>query len=230
MDWFYSQNPPINNTITLSKEESRHLLTVRRAKIGDTVYGFNGAGTIYTAQIIADDLGATLNIIKEETPKTPYKNSITLGIAILKGDAMTSAIDAACVLGADIITPLICSRCIGKTSKKTLARYERTIIESAKQCNRPFLPKLSAPTKIENWVKNISDIPLKYVAHLDENTLPLKSATGDTAIAIGPEGGFSDKEIPTFKSANFTAISLAPYILRAKTAVATSISILRSVK
>jgi 16S rRNA (uracil1498-N3)-methyltransferase len=43
---------------------------------------------------------------------------------------------------------------------------------------------------------------------------------GPVVLAIGPEGGFIDREVETFRDIGFTEISLGPRILRVETALA----------
>jgi RsmE family RNA methyltransferase len=39
-------------------------------------------------------------------------------------------------------------------------------------------------------------------------------------LAIGPEGGFIDREVQTFREVGFTPVSFGPRILRVETAMA----------
>ena len=50
----------------------------------------------------------------------------------------------------------------------------------------------------------------RYIARIDLSSI---------AVFIGPEGGFSPKEIELFKSYNIPMVSLGSQILRAETAV-----------
>ena len=44
---------------------------------------------------------------------------------------------------------------------------------------------------------------------------------------IGPEGGFSDKEVQQTEQAGFTAVQLGPRVLRTETAALTAIAALQ---
>jgi RsmE family RNA methyltransferase len=47
-----------------------------------------------------------------------------------------------------------------------------------------------------------------------------RAVTGPVVLAIGPEGGFIDREVATFREIGFTTVSLGPRILRVETALA----------
>jgi RsmE family RNA methyltransferase len=47
-----------------------------------------------------------------------------------------------------------------------------------------------------------------------------RHADQSVVLAIGPEGGFIDREVETFQEIGFTSVSLGPRILRVETAIA----------
>jgi len=49
---------------------------------------------------------------------------------------------------------------------------------------------------------------------------PPRRVTEPVVLAIGPEGGFIDREVETFRDIGFTEVSLGPRVLRVETAVA----------
>lgn len=81
----------------------------------------------------------------------------------------------------------------------------------------PFLRSLPAPE---------SGAPLRLIAHPDAD-LDLEQAVVDAALpvqlAIGPEGGWIDREVETFREAGFRPVRLGPWVLRVEVALAVAL-------
>ena len=58
------------------------------------------------------------------------------------------------------------------------------------------------------------------LAHPGTEATAPRSVTKPVVLAIGPEGGFIDREVNTFRDIGFTEVSLGPRILRVETALA----------
>ena len=81
--------------------------------------------------------------------------------------------------------------------------------------------------KKEDIQKDIETVQNKFFAY-ENSTTPLTKFSGDFAVIIGPEGGFSEKENEFFSS--FTKnISLGKTILRAEVASVVAVSSLKAV-
>ena len=62
----------------------------------------------------------------------------------------------------------------------------------------------------------------RLIAHPDPDALPCPHAlqlTGDLALAIGPEGGYTQEETVSFRDRGFECVSLGPFILRVEFAL-----------
>jgi 16S rRNA (uracil1498-N3)-methyltransferase len=57
------------------------------------------------------------------------------------------------------------------------------------------------------------------------NVLAFHPCGGETLLAIGPEGGWTEDELGLFRKAGWTSASLGPTILRAETAAIAGIAI-----
>ncbi len=76
---------------------------------------------------------------------------------------------------------------------------------------RPFM---------EDHLADIAAGSLKYIAHPESLHAPQTHAlTQPITLAIGPEGGFLDKEVEKFKGYDFTPLHLGQRILKVETAV-----------
>ena len=94
MDNRYYFNSIQNNTVILTGGEAQHLSKVRRCKVGDTIKAFNGDGLDYNLQIteITKDK-VFANIVSTEPNRATSNQKITVYLAMLKNDALSTAID-----------------------------------------------------------------------------------------------------------------------------------------
>ncbi len=98
----------------------------------------------------------------------------------------------------------------GMTTRLPIVRQHRLLM--------PFVREL----------ETAADPPQRVLAHPDasepfESILSL-SAGNRLEIAIGPEGGWIDREVESFERAGFVACSLGPWILRVETAVTAALA------
>lgn len=112
---------------------------------------------------------------------------------------------------------------------KNPARLRKIIQEAAEQSERGRLPSLAEPAKLEELldrpgVKLIGD---SYGAAPSLAELkPGLAAESEISIFIGPEGGFSAREIELAKEKGAQPFSLGPRILRLETAALAAAAIL----
>ena len=81
------------------------------------------------------------------------------------------------------------------------------------------LHRLFKPFLREELPKSIGD-KLALLAHPRGAMEAPRNVRQPVVLAIGPEGGFIEQEIQTFREIGFTAVSLGPRILRVETAIA----------
>jgi 16S rRNA (uracil1498-N3)-methyltransferase len=104
------------------------------------------------------------------------------------------------------------------------------MIESAKQCHTPFVPRLEAPKTFRSLVSSI-EASLKLIPALSEHSRSLKqivpaSPPASIAVLIGPEGDFTPEEETLAQQAGFVPVTLGPLVLRAETAAISTLAIL----
>ena len=83
-------------------------------------------------------------------------------------------------------------------------------------------------SSLDQWLKSVKTkqrIVLYPKAEIRFSTLKLQK---EITIAIGPEGDFTNKEIDLMGKYNFLPVSLGKRILRADTAVISSLSAIRT--
>ena len=216
-----------NTTVTIEAGKHHHLRNVLRLKAADPVILFNGQGGEYGAEVQAITKQATqittltYDPINRESPL-----HICLLQGILKRDAMINALQRATELGVSKIIP-IQTQHLSEKRVQLAGRWDawQAVIEqSSEQCGRTQLPELAPLTRYTEAVSMTqnADFDLQLLAHLGapESRTPPATTPKRIAVAIGPEGGFSDAEVTLAEANGFRAYTLGARILRAETAPA----------
>lgn len=227
--------------ITLSPDESHHLVAVNRARNGDTVVAFNGKGTEWICDLIQDRKNAAVLKVRFKQQLKPLPFEITLGQALPKGQFMDAIVRKATEIGAVRIVPLESERTQvhleGDRSDRKVEKWQTAALEAAKQCGNPFVPEIAPVQNAAAFMESARGFDLKLIASLQPGAKSLKtvlaafqSAQGRPARKalwlIGPEGDFTPAEMSISRSAGFEPITLGPLVLRCETAAAYALSIL----
>ncbi|MCB1080600.1 MAG: 16S rRNA (uracil(1498)-N(3))-methyltransferase [Chlamydiia bacterium] len=217
-DRFYI-DAPLKDRVSLQGEELHHLHRVMRKKAGDTLELVNGKKGLALGKIFSvSKWEAQIDILQTEQ-KEPLLPPMILIQALPKLPLLDFIIQKGTELGVSTfyLYPSAHSEKKG-LSPTQMQRLNHILIASMKQCGRLDLPTL------EMGFPSL-DIPL-FFGDLSENAPPL-SQKGKLpgALAIGPEKGFTEKEILELREKG-TGVRLAPYTLRAETAALTGLSIL----
>lgn len=219
--FFLNQPLEPHTTIEIAAERAHYIRNVLRLKPGNPLTLFNGKGGEYPAtltEVTRKSVYASLgphNPINRNQPRV-----VTLGLAILKRDAMDLALQKAVELGVTSIQPLMTDRITVsiKQIKSRQDHWQAIAISSCEQCGMNIVPEVLAPRELSHWCQNqkgdrlIADPDaFSYKKPRNENREPI-------SILVGPEGGFTESEITLASAAGFIGINLGSRILRAETA------------
>lgn len=217
---FYLQGPHhIGAKIQLNSERSNYLCRALRLNIGDEINIFDGNGALFAAVIIkANPRSTDVEITAARPPANSSVYSLTLAIGLIKGAAMDKALQQATELGADKIlliqtdrsnVPLKSDRMENKR-----AHWERVISASCEQCGQLYLPELKEPQTLEDVISQTEN---GMVFHPSGEVFPAQMPPVNRTAFIGPEGGWSDKELDLFQQKQISRYKLGSTILRAET-------------
>lgn len=215
---FYVNCPLTPGPVTLTGAEAHHLATVCRLRSGDPVCLFNGDGREYPAEVLeVNRRQVMLNVLRVETPRRELPFRLEVAAALPKGDRAQFLVEKLTELGVTAFVPLQTRRSVVHPREAKLEKLERWVIEASKQCGRN---QLMGMEKMMEWEKYLgrSDLPrLRLVAHPGETGEPWPVGQ-DAAVAVGPEGGFTEEEVQLARAAGWRPIGLGPRILRIETA------------
>ncbi|MDO8496678.1 MAG: RsmE family RNA methyltransferase [bacterium] len=160
--------------------------------------------------------------IKEvNTNKNEPEIQVILYCAILKRENFELVVQKATEIGIKEIVPIITERTVKLDIRKD--RLEKIIREAAEQSGRGIVPVLREPIDFDRAVsemdKNSVKIFFDQSGQIDRHHKTVNQpSVSKVGIFIGPEGGWTSKEIETARTAGFEILSLGKTTLRAETA------------
>lgn len=215
-------------TIRITGQEAQHLGRVMRAKRGDDVVVFDGSGSEFVAQVDAVGRNEVDVIVTQKLDvDRELSRSVTLAVAMPKGDRQKWLVEKAVELGVAAIVPLKTQRGVAQPKSSAIKRLERAVVEASKQCGRNRLLAIHDPATLEEIIEDAGgEDGNRWVAHPGGE--PMQDVRDDSPcwIAIGPEGGFTDQETSLAVEAGWKTVGLGPRILRIETAALTLASLL----
>lgn len=227
--------------LTLSADESHHLIAVNRARVGDTVVAFDGRGTEWICDLVGDRKNAAVLKVRFTQKIKPLPYEITLGQALPKGQFMDAIVRKATEIGTARVVPLESDRTQvhldGDRSDRKIEKWQTAALEAAKQCGNAFVPEISPVQNATAFMEGARGFDLKLIASLQPGAKSLKTVLAafrssqgrpPTKVVwmIGPEGDFTPAEMSVSQSAGFEPVTLGPLVLRCETAAAYALSIL----
>jgi 16S rRNA (uracil1498-N3)-methyltransferase len=208
-----------------------HLVRILRAVVGQEFDIATGT-VVRRGRIVSLSESRVEFELGEEISAASVAN-ITLLLSIFKFDRFEWAIEKCTELGVSRIVPVIAQRTdahLVVASAKRVERWRRIALQAAEQSRRTGPPEISAPITLQAALK-LSGL-LKIVLAETEHETYLRdfnaASEGETLLAIGPEGGWTETELKLFQNAGWTSASLGTTILRAETAAIAAIAILAS--
>ncbi|MEE8451226.1 MAG: 16S rRNA (uracil(1498)-N(3))-methyltransferase [Thermoguttaceae bacterium] len=221
-DRYYSHSPISGGIAVLDGPEAHHLAHVMRAKPGTEVVLFDGSGFEFDAEIVRvgrSEVELAVRSSREVDRELPME--VTLAVTLPKGDRQRWLVEKATELGIARIVPLQTTRSADRTTPQVLKRLQRTVIEASKQCGRNRLLEITPSQSWAEFVGAGREVPIRILAHPDAtgDCGTVKTVrSGPVALAVGPEGGFTEAEVALATDAGWQAVALGPRILRVETA------------
>lgn len=224
---FYVNWPLQPGPVQVEGAEARHLAVVCRLRPGDAVCLFNGDGREYPATVIAvARRSIALEVERVESPNRELSVFVEIAVPLPKGDRAQFLVEKLTELGVTRMVPLRTVRSVvhpGETKQEKLRRW---VIEASKQCGRNVLMEIAPLSDWKSYCAQADLPPARWLAHPTEaaatpGQLAQQQPAADKrrlALAVGPEGGFTDEEIASAVSAGWQLVNLGSRILRVETA------------
>ncbi len=218
--------------LTLTGPEHRHIGLVLRARPGDGLTLFDGAGGEVDAEVVRVDRTETELALGARRTVAGPAVALTLLCAVPRGPRMDFLVQKTSELGVARILPVVTERSVARPDAEAgkRARWEKIAREAARQCGRADLPAVDPPVALADALAD-PGLPARRLALFEqERARSLRTAlTGaepePTALLIGPEGGFAPAELVVARAAGFEAVGLGARILRVETAAIVAVAL-----
>jgi 16S rRNA (uracil1498-N3)-methyltransferase len=166
-------------------------------------------------------------VIKQVIAPNEYKTHVILCQALIAEQALDFVIQKATELGAYKVCIFQAEHSPRKLQIDKHARWNRIAAEAAKQCGRVRGAEI-ASEKFETLLLQASKNSGYYFSQEATTKIQQKQAATkpgqELFLFIGPEGGWSEKEINFFGAHQIPALELSPFTLRAETAALAALS------
>ncbi|MCL4232777.1 MAG: 16S rRNA (uracil(1498)-N(3))-methyltransferase [Dehalococcoidia bacterium] len=219
--------------LLIEGEQAQRLTKVMRLREGEKFLAFSGDGREWEATVgpaAKSGLHAAIGAFARQEPAPAV--TLELWVALVRPNRFDWAVEKATEAGADVIRPLLSehsARGEGSSAGRQ-ERWERIAIEAAEQCGRLYMPVIEPPAHFNDLlgrhhgalvVADMGGRPWEEVSAL----LPDE---GRLAVAIGPEGGFSQEEVARARAHGALVARLGPNTLRSETAAVVAVALVRS--
>ncbi len=198
------------SAVPLSRDE-RHHAHVVRVREGEEVEVFNGRGASFIAKYSTELLQLTA-----PAPDREARAALHLAMAIINLDKFDLVLQKATELGVRSIVPLVTERVEIRAERYRgkAERWRKIVFEAVKQSGRSVIPIVEEPAPFIDIVRREGHKIL-----FDAEAEPATQQLGNPAtIFIGPEGGWSEREIGEARENGCDFERLGIRRLRAETA------------
>lgn len=191
--------------------DARHLARSLRARVGEEIEVVDPAGLLLTVRLdhVAPDRVEGV-IVAERHHRPEPEARITIAIAQLPAQALELVLSRCTEIGAFAFHIVEAERSVARGAKPE--RWNTICREAAMLAARTIVPAVAGPSRLEEVVAGAQH-PVLLVRGAPIDLIDLTEPR-DLTLLIGPEGGWSERELAT----TATKAGLGPRNLRADTA------------
>lgn len=236
MDYFIGQPSEEAGILVLDAEESHHCIRVSRHKAGDSIRVTDGAGHLWEGEIMPHSKHPDFLKVKIIS-SYPNAHGESCPLVILVSppqhpDRLEWLTEKAVELG---VTHIVFTgterRVLGKLKWERIFKIVRS---ACKQSGRSLFPSVVAYENLPSALESLKPMNITGIlgAQSGHSLANLKLDMGFTsvAVAIGPEGDFTDSEKSLLLNSGFRAASLGKLRLRTETAAIAILAYLNGIR
>ena len=204
----------------------KHIRLVLRLKKGDEIILFDGKGMEYRGKIGYLDKEQVAGLIESSWEgNLPDKPKVLLAQALPRAGKIDEIIKMNTetgVVGFILFESEYSIPKVGDYSKEKLNHLIKVSQEALRQSEGVLLPEFKGPILFKDLMEAKADHKLLLHSRDDAESIDIKKLevhmNETVVVAIGPEGGFSPREIELAKTKGFKLVHLNMPILRTETA------------
>jgi 16S rRNA (uracil1498-N3)-methyltransferase len=216
-------------------ENAHHLTRVLRVETGQK-YEITDTRRVWLAQVATARKTEVEFEVIEELAAGPEPPQTVAYLALIRFEKFEWAVEKATELNVTRVVPFEAQRSergLDDGARKRVERWRRIAQEASEQSRRLRPPEITGPSTFEQMLTDNCSARI----WLDERpgapalikVLSAQPIDG-VAIAIGPEGGWSDSERERFAASGWLPASLGRSVLRAETATCAALAAIAQVR
>ncbi|HET7779614.1 MAG TPA: 16S rRNA (uracil(1498)-N(3))-methyltransferase [Rudaea sp.] len=223
--------------VLLPEQSGEHIARVLRLERGHPLILFNGDGCEYPAilaSLAKRAVTAEVTAMRAIERESPLHLTLAQGIA--RGEKMDWILQKATELGVARIVPIVTERTEVKLDEERAERrvlhWTQVIAGACEQSGRTRLPQLEMPQRLDRWLSALEGdaARLALIPGGDVGARELPPMPHGALLCVGPEGGFSEKDVAMLLQSQFRALRLGPRILRTETAGIAALAALQALQ
>jgi 16S rRNA (uracil1498-N3)-methyltransferase len=221
--------------VRLPEREAHHARDVLRLAESDEVELFDDAGQVARGVVREANASSVIVAVEKIRAADRREVQITVACAVPKGDRADWLVEKLSELGVDRFIPLQTDRSVVlPTGKGKRDRWLRLAVEAAKQSRRAGVMQIDELTPLDRVVESTpAQSVVWFFSTEDEGAVPIGDAiqsldAKEILLLIGPEGGWTSREIAAMRERNLTPVRLTATILRVETAAVAAAAIVAS--
>jgi 16S rRNA (uracil1498-N3)-methyltransferase len=209
--------------VTITGADARHLARSLRARVGEEIEVIDPAGYLLTVRLDAVSPDLVEGAVVSERPHQPEPAArITIAIANLPAPALELVLSRCTEAGANAFHVFQADRSIARGAK--VERWGTICREAAMLAGRLHIPEVDALSSLDEVLK-VTDRAVMLVRDAPQ-TLARLTGPRDLTLLIGPEGGWTERELAAVP----IKAGLGPRNLRADTAALVGLAVALAIR
>lgn len=216
-----------DGVILLGDRRAEHLRRFIGVTVGSTVKAGVIAGRTGSAEVLADD-GTTISLRLSLTGPVSVPLPISLVLAVPRPKVLTRVIETAAAFGVrriDLTNSWRVEKAYLQSPRLSAEALAYAVRFGAEQGATTHVPPVELHERLmglldARWAVPTAAPATKLIAHPDAPPIEAAALTWPLVLALGPEGGWIQRELDTFVERGFTPVSIGTPILRVEAALA----------
>lgn len=206
--------------VRLTGRRLEHVMRVHRARVGDELVVGVAGGRIGRGRITGIGDALEMHVTLERDPPPPLP--LTLILALPRPKVLNRVLAGATSLGVKrivLINAWRVEKSYWDSPRLSEENFRTQSILGLEQARDTILPSIETHRLFRPFVEQSAFDGLQLVAHPGAARACPRSVSGAVTLAVGPEGGFIEREIASLEARGFEAVTVGERILRVETAV-----------
>lgn len=206
-------------SVAVEGDAYRHLIRARRLVVGERLRVVDGRGSARWARCQSVGRRSAVLALGEPAPSREPVRRVEVWVAPPRTGRASWMVEKLTEIGVRAVRFLRTERSPRDYGKATLARLRRVAASAVEQSERSFLPAVSGVHPWPEALDRLARADRRWLLAPGAEAAPAAPEDGaETALIVGPEGGFSEAEVSELTALPALPVGLGPTILRVETA------------